>query len=90
MNIDSRLELFTDAYVIDKMTGVTRKLHSPQPRDIAITFDAPWDGACSLYGTILRDGDTCRMYYRGLPVAKPLEGLSDEDFWEWILGADVG
>jgi hypothetical protein len=90
VQVGSRLELFVDGYLIDKMTGVTRKLHSPQPRDVAVTFDSPWDGSCSCYVSIFQDGDTFRMYYRGAPLAKPLEGMSDAEFWKFILNADVG
>lgn len=88
--IGSRLELFVDGYLIDRMLGVTRKLHSPQPRDVAITFDSPWDGSCSTYVSLFQDGDRYRMYYRGLPIDKPVEGLSDADFWKWITTAAVG
>jgi hypothetical protein len=90
LDIGSRRELFVDGFLIASMQGVTRALHSPQPRDVAVRFDAPWDGACSLYVSVFQDGDRFRMYYRGLPVAKPLVGVSQEEYWKWILGSAVG
>jgi len=90
LDIGSRLELFVDDYLIEATNGVTRKLHSPQPRDVAIEFDAPWDGACSHYLTVFQDDGKYRMYYRGLPVRRPLQGLSGAEFWDWILKEGVG
>ncbi len=90
IEIGSRRELFLDDFLVANMNGVARKLHSPQLRDVAIKFDAPWDGSCSIYVTLFQDGDKFRMWYRGLPVAKPLIGLSDKDYWDWILKSAVG
>ncbi|HAD75912.1 MAG TPA: hypothetical protein DCG16_09015, partial [Gemmatimonadetes bacterium] len=86
LDIGSRLELFVDGFLVESMKGVTRKLHSPQPKDVALKFDSPWDGACSHYGTLFQDGDKFRMYYRGLPVDFPLEGMSYGDFWKKYKG----
>jgi len=66
--IGSRLELFVDEYLIESMNGLTRKLHSPQPQDVAIRFDRPWEGWTSHCVTVFPDGDLYRMYYRGQPM----------------------
>ncbi|MBI3945359.1 MAG: hypothetical protein HY321_05535 [Armatimonadetes bacterium] len=63
--IGSRLELFVDDYLIDKMSDLSLRLHCPTPREIAIRFDSPSDGATSAYVTVFKDGDLYRMYYRG-------------------------
>ncbi len=63
--IGARRELFVDATLIDRRDGVERKLHHPIPREIAITHDAPWEGAGSGYHTVIKDGDLYRMYHRG-------------------------
>ena len=76
LNIGSRLELFVDDFLVAGMTGVARKLHSPQPRDVALKFDSPWDGECSLYVSVFQDDDKFRMYYRGMPADKVATGLS--------------
>ena len=41
------------------------KLHHPTPREVALTFDKPWEGNASGYSTVFKDGDVYRMYYRG-------------------------
>jgi hypothetical protein len=67
--IGSRLELFVDDYLIDKLDGCALKLHEPVLAGTALTLDAPWEGSFSGYITVLKDGDTYRMYYRGRPDA---------------------
>ncbi len=65
VDIGTRRELFVDATLIDKLDGVERRLHHPVPRDIAITHDAPWEGAGSGYHSVIKDGDLYRLYHRG-------------------------
>ncbi len=65
LNIGSRLELFVDDYLIERTNGVEQELHHPVPQNVAIPFDAPWEGATSFYVSVFRDEDRCRAYYRG-------------------------
>ncbi|MDA1053975.1 MAG: hypothetical protein O3C40_26295 [Planctomycetota bacterium] len=66
LNIGSRLELFVDDYAIDKLEGeATLHLHRPQPHEVVLVTDKPWEGNTSAYYTIFRDGDLFRAYYRG-------------------------
>lgn len=67
--LGSRLELFADALLVDHLEGGTLKLHEPHPANVALTFDAPWEGAFSAYVTVLRDGSRYLCYYRGVPTA---------------------
>jgi hypothetical protein len=69
IDIGSRLELFVDRFLIEKMDGTRLQLHEPVPAGIAVTFDRPWEGSFSAYVTVLKDGGTYRMYYRGIPEA---------------------
>jgi len=64
--IGSRLEPFVDDYLIETMKGAELRLHSPTPKEIAITFDKPWEGNVSAYVTVFEDTDRFRMYYRGM------------------------
>jgi hypothetical protein len=84
LDIGSRLELFVDDFMIAEMEGVTRKLHSPQPQEVAIRFDSPWDGALSAYVTIFQDGGKFRMYYRGRPMPRHMPNMTNQEFWRWI------
>ena len=65
LNIGSRLELFVDNYMIDHFTGKAElRLHHPEPKEIVIVHDDPWEGNGSGYHSIFRDGDKYKMYYK--------------------------
>ena len=69
LDIGSRLELFVDDFLIERIGGEARlALHRPQRREIVIVHDAPWEGNNSAYHTVFRDGDIYRMYYRGRQI----------------------
>ncbi|MDP6063509.1 MAG: hypothetical protein QGI49_01775 [SAR202 cluster bacterium] len=67
--IGSRRELFVDELLVDRLDRARLKLHDPKPGGTAINYDTPWEGypdaPDSFYTTVLREGDTYRMYYRG-------------------------
>jgi len=65
VDIGSRLELFVDDYLIERMDGVEQRLNHPVRRETALVFDAPWEGDTSGYVTVFRDDAGFRMYYRG-------------------------
>lgn len=67
--LGSRLELFTDDLLIGKLDGCSLKMHEPHAANVALRFDAPWEGAFSGYVTVLHDGERFRCYYRGNPIA---------------------
>ncbi len=67
-----RRELFVDRHQIESMSGGAElKLHEPQPAEVAIKFDSPWDGPVSAYVTVFQDDDKVRMYYRGSKASNP-------------------
>ncbi|MBN2270872.1 MAG: hypothetical protein JXN61_09680 [Sedimentisphaerales bacterium] len=66
IDIADRWELLVDDYLIDRTTGdIELRLHSPTIQDVVLTHDKPWEGNTCGYHTMFRDGDICRMYYRG-------------------------
>ena len=66
VDIGSRRELFVDTHLIERLDGsAERRLHHPRPRGVVFVTDRPWEGNTSAYFTIFRDGQLCRMYYRG-------------------------
>ena len=76
--VGSRLELLVDDWLIERFDGAGLRLHSPAPRDVALSFnDVPWEGSTSGYVTVLQDGGKCRLYYRGKPGNSP-DGSDDE------------
>ncbi len=68
-DIGSRLELFVDHYLIERMDGLSLRMHEPVNAGTVLAFDRPWEGAFCGYITVVRYGGRYRMYYRGLPVA---------------------
>ena len=66
IDIGSRRELFVDQALIERLDGRAElRLHHPTPREVAITFEKPWEGNASGYPTVFQDGNVYRMYYRG-------------------------
>lgn len=74
-DIGSRLELFLDDALIDRLQGARLKLHRPRSKGIVLRFDEPWEGEFSGFPRIVDDSGTYRMYYRGLPPWKKGEPL---------------
>ena len=70
IQMGSRLELFVDDFLIDRLSGARLKLHAPQPAGKVLSFDKPWEGATSTYVAIFRDEARYRMYYRGSGTEK--------------------
>lgn len=65
VDIGQRRELFVDRYLIERLAGsATQRLHHPQPREIVLVHDAPWEGTGSGYHSIFQDGGLYRMYYK--------------------------
>ena len=64
IDVGSRLELFVDNDLIDRLRGAELRLHKPRPREVVIVHDAPWEGGTSHGHVIFQDGNIFRMYYR--------------------------
>ena len=68
--IGSQRELFVDDTVIDHLAGKAQLcLHHPEPREIVLVHDAPWEGTGSGYHSVFRDGPIYRMYYKAWHLA---------------------
>jgi hypothetical protein len=50
---------------LERLANASLRLHHPIPREVAIAFDAPWEGPGSHYPTILTVDGEHRLYYRG-------------------------
>jgi hypothetical protein len=65
LDIGLRRELFVDGFLVDHLKGKAQlRLHHPEPREIALVHDAPWEGSGSGYHSIFQDGHNYRMYYK--------------------------
>jgi hypothetical protein len=66
-DIGSRLHLFVDESLIASKQHLALRLHQPLKSEIALQFDAPWEGANNHFVTVFQDGPLYRMYYRAVP-----------------------
>ncbi len=68
INIDSRLELFTDNYLIDTLKDTRLVMHEPEDKGPVLYYDKPWEGLFCGYTTVIKTEDKYQLYYRGLPT----------------------
>ena len=68
IDLGGRRELFVDYHLIERMKKASLRLHEPQPREIILRHDTPWEGPFCLYHTIVHDGGRYLLYYRGWQV----------------------
>jgi hypothetical protein len=80
VRIGSRRELFVDDFLISSMTGAELRLHKPEPRDVALVCDKPWEGNTSAYYALFRDDDRFRMVYRGSHFNEKTKGATHPEF----------
>ena len=65
IRLDGRREVFVDRYLIDRLEGITLKMHEPRDEGPVFYFDKAWEGAFSGYVTIVGEPGKFRLYYRG-------------------------
>src|SRR5665648_68877 len=79
IDVGSRRELFVDRYLIDALSNATLKLHEPKEAGVVLRREFPWEGLHTFaYATVLKDGDTYRMYYRAHPGGDYADGDLEE------------
>ena len=88
--LGSRRELFVDDFLIDRLTGrAEQRLHHPEPKEIAIVHDAPWEGSGSGYHSVFKDGDRYRMYYKAWQLTVTPDGkLNNKEHPLWCCYAE--
>lgn len=64
-DLGQRWELFVDDFLVDTVRDASLALHPPSRAEVVLVTDAAWEGPTSAYLTVLKDGDTIRLYYRG-------------------------
>lgn len=77
VSLGDRLELFVDDWLVQRIEGARFTLHAPVPAGVVLRFDEPWEGAFCAYGTVIKDGEVFRLYYRGLPSAGKNSGAKE-------------
>ncbi len=62
-HIGSRLEIFVDYFLLDRLQGTRLKLHHPRPAEVAVRKDRTWEGEHGFGQDVILGGDTYLMYY---------------------------
>ncbi|NUN97159.1 MAG: hypothetical protein HUU16_13405 [Candidatus Omnitrophica bacterium] len=75
IDLARRRELFIDNHLIGEMKNVQILVHQPEPREIAVQCDAPWEGNGCGYYTVLHDAreSVYRMYYHAWQIPTGIE-----------------
>lgn len=63
-DLATRWELLLDDSLLADTRSAALRLHCPERREVALTFDAPWEDGTAGYCSILRWEGVWRMYYR--------------------------
>ena len=91
LEIGSQREIFVDRYLIDQLDGCHLQLHRPQPAEIVLRHDRPWEKRLHYALNVHYDGQRYRMYYSannllcyaeswdGIHFIKPQLGLVELD-----------
>ena len=69
IDLKSRLELFVDDFLIERMSNCRLVIHHPVDEGPVLYFDEVWEGPFCGYCTVIKDGNMYKLYYRGLPRA---------------------
>jgi hypothetical protein len=64
LNIGTQLQLFLDDWLIETMKDLALKLHSPQPQEVVIRADRPYETPTLYDSVVIKDGELYRMWYR--------------------------
>ncbi len=71
LELGSRLEPIFDLHLVAESKGASLRLHEPRDEGAVMKFDQPWEGAFCGYCTVIDDGGTLRLYYRGKKQGGP-------------------
>lgn len=63
--IGSRMELFVDDWLIDRIRRVRRQLHAPEKREVVLEMNAAAEDHNAAYFNFFEDDGRVRLYYRG-------------------------
>jgi len=76
-NLGSGRMVCWDDFLIDKAENTEIRMHKPVKREKVFTCDAQWEGNCSGYESMLKIGDTYKLYYRAQNIVFHANGGGD-------------
>ena len=78
-NLGKNRMLCWDDFLIDKMDSAEIRMHKPVKREKVITMDKSWEGNVCGYPSIIKLGDTYRMYYRAQNINVKSDGTYEKN-----------
>ena len=69
--VGSRLQPLWDDWLIEGLDNVRHVLHRPEPREIVLRRDRPWEDHAIYNPVVIKDGYRYRMWYRARAVENP-------------------
>ena len=64
LDVSDQLQLFLDEWLIESLDNVRQILHSPQPREVVIEADRPYEDGLMYDPVVIKEGARYRMWYR--------------------------
>ena len=64
LDVSNQLQLFLDEWLIESLDNVRQVLHSPQPREVVIEADRPYEDGLMYDPVVIKEGARYRMWYR--------------------------
>jgi hypothetical protein len=83
--IGSRVEMFVDDWLIDRLRGARLRLHAPERREVVLEMNAVAEDYNAAYFNFFEDDGRIRMYYRG--SASDVEN-SEQQTVDYVESAD--
>lgn len=78
-NLGKNRMLCWDDLLIEKTDNAEIRMHKPIKREKVITMDKSWEGNVCTYASILKLGDTYRMYYRAQNILPQPDGTYERN-----------
>ena len=57
-----------DDKLIESSSNIDIRMHQPEKKNLALICDDEWEGPHNCYGSVIKVGDTYRMYYESAPM----------------------
>ena len=70
--VGNQLQPFWDDWLIESLENVRHVLHRPEPREVVLRRDRPWEDHAIYNPVVIRDGYRYRMWYRARAFEKPI------------------
>ena len=70
--VGSELQPLWDDWLIESLENVRHVLHRPEPREVVLRRDRPWEDHAIYNPVVIKDGYRYRMWYRARAVEKPI------------------